>query len=228
VDRAAFVVAEALPEPDDPVVVQVSRWDRLKDMIGVMRGFAEHLAPKRPEWLILAGSSVEGVTDDPEGAIVYSETLARWQSLPPAQRLRVILTTLPVIDVDDNAATVNALQRRASMIFQKSLAEGFELTVAEGIMWKGRPVVGSAVGGIQDQIADGTGIRLPDPTDLPAFGHAVRTLLEDPELAARLGAVAREHVRAHYVGDQHVLRYAELFGTLLVAERGSAPLRSAS
>ena len=58
------------------------------------------------------------------------------------------------------------------MIVQKSLAEGFGLTVAEG-MWKGRPVVGSAVGGIQDQVADGTGILLPDPTDLPAFGHAL-------------------------------------------------------
>ena len=89
-------------------------------------------------------------------------------------------------DVDDNAAMVNALQRHASVIVQKSLAEGFGLTVAEG-MWKGRPVVGSAVGGIQDQIADGTGILLPDPTDLPAFGRAVRTLLDDPELAGRIG-----------------------------------------
>jgi trehalose synthase len=113
---------------------------------------------------------------------------------------------------------VNALQRHASVIVQKSLAEGFGLTVAEG-MWKGRPVVGSAVGGIQDQVADGTGILLPDPTDLSAFGHAVRTLLDDPELAARLGSAAREYVRAHYVGDRHLLRYAELFGTLLAAER---------
>ncbi len=169
------------------------------------------------------------MTDDPEGAIVYSEALAQWQSLPPAQRSRVILTTFPVTDVDDNAAMVNALQRHASVIVQKSLAEGFGLTVAEG-MWKARPVVGSAVGGIQDQIADGTGILLPDPTDLPAFGRAVRTLLDDPELAARLGAAAQEYVRAHYVGDQHMLRYAELFGTLLAAERvpaGRSVARSA-
>ena len=86
--------------------------------------------------------------------------------------------------------------------------------MAEGV-WKGRPVVGSAIGGIQNQVADGTGIRLPDPTDLPAFGRAVRTLLDDPELAARMGAAAREYVRARYVGDQHLLRYAELFGTRL-------------
>jgi trehalose synthase len=218
VNQPASVVAEALPGPDDPVVAQVSRWDRLKDMIGVMHGFARHVAPGGPAWLVLAGPSVEGVTDDPEGAVVFAETVAEWRGLPPAQRSRVILATLPVADVDDNAAMVNALQRHAAVIVQKSIAEGFGLTVAEG-MWKGRPVVGSAVGGIQDQVADGTGILLPDPTDLSAFGHAVRTLLDDPELAARLGAAAREHVRAHYVGDLHLLRYAELFGTLLEAER---------
>src|SRR5262249_20758355 len=117
----------------------------------------------------------------------------------------------------DNAAMVNALQRHARVIIQKSLVEGFGLTVAEG-MWKGRPVVGTAVGGIQDQIAEGTGILLPDPTDLAAMGRAVRMLLDEPELAARMGDAAREHVRANYVGDLHLLRYAELFGTLLAAE----------
>jgi trehalose synthase len=221
VNQPATVVAEALPGPDDPVVIQVSRWDRLKDMIGVMRGFAEHVAPEGPGWLVLAGPSIQGVTDDPEGGVVLSETLAAWHALPPAERSRVILVTLPVTDVDDNAAMVNALQRHASVIVQKSLAEGFGLTVAEG-MWKGRAVVGSAVGGIQDQIADGTGTLLPDPTDLSAFGRAVRTLLDNPGLAARLGAAAHEYVRAHYVGDQHLLRYAELFGTLLATERRPA------
>ncbi len=208
VNQPATVVAEALPRSDDPVVVQVSRWDRLKDMIGVMRGFAKHVAPSGPGWLVLAGPSVEGVTDDPEGAIILAETLAEWGNLPPAERSRVILVTLPMTDVDDNAAMVNALQRHARVIIQKSLAEGFGLTVAEG-MWKGRPVVGSAVGGIQDQIAEGTGILLPDPTDLSTFGRAVRTLLDDPELADRTGAAAREYVRAHYVGDLHLLRYAD-------------------
>jgi trehalose synthase len=217
VTQPASVEAEELPGPDDPVVVQVSRWDRLKDMVGVMRGFAEHVAPTGSGWLILAGPSVAGVTDDPEGATVFAETLTEWRNLPPRQRARVMLVTLPMTDVDENGAMVNALQRHASVIVQKSLAEGFGLTVAEG-MWKGRPVVGSAVGGIQDQIADGTGILLPDPTDLPAFGRAVRTLLDDRVLADRMGTSAREHVRAHYVGDQHLLRYAELFGTLLANE----------
>ncbi|HKE67049.1 MAG TPA: glycosyltransferase [Micromonosporaceae bacterium] len=222
VTQAASVEAEALPSPDDPVVVQVSRWDRLKDMVGVMRGFAEHVAPHGPGWLILAGPSVAGVTDDPEGATVFAETLTEWRNLPSSQRSRVMLVTLPMSDVDENGAMVNALQRHASVIVQKSLAEGFGLTVAEG-MWKGRPVVGSAVGGIRDQIADGTGILLPDPTDLPAFGHAVRTLIDDTALADRMGTAAREHVRAHYVGDQHLLRYAELFGTLVA--NASTPTR---
>lgn len=221
VKQPAAIVAEALPDSDDPVVVQVSRWDRLKDMIGVMRGFTKHVAPNGPGWLVLAGPSVEGVTDDPEGAIVLAETLAEWQNLPAVERSRVILAALPMTDVDDNAAMVNALQRHAGVIIQKSIAEGFGLTVAEG-MWKGRPVVGSAVGGIQDQVAEGTGVLLPDPTDLPAFGRAVRMLLDDPELADRTGAAAREHVRASYVGDLHLLRYAELFGTLLADERPPA------
>jgi trehalose synthase len=229
VNQPAVVMAEALPEPDDPVVVQVSRWDHLKDMTGVMHGFAEYIAPQGPGWLVLAGPSVEGVTDDPEGAVVLAEAMADWRSLSPAERSRVILMTLPVTDVDDNAAMVNALQRHARVIVQKSLAEGFGLTVAEG-MWKGRPVVGSAVGGIQDQVAEGTGVLLPDPTDLGAFGRAVRTLLDNPELADRMGVAAREYVRAHYVGDQHLLRYADLFGTLLATERrpaGSPVARSA-
>jgi len=109
---------------------------------------------------------------------------------------------------------VNALQRHARVIAQKSLAEGFGLTVAEG-MWKGRPVVGSATGGISDQIADGTGVLLPDPSDLPAFGRAVRDLLDHPDDADRMGHAAREHVRANYVGDVHLLRYAALFQEIL-------------
>jgi trehalose synthase len=225
VTQTASVVAEDLPGPDDPIVVEVSRWDRLKDMIGVMRGFAAHVAPSGPGWLVLAGPSVEGVADDPEGALVFAETMAEWHGLPPAVRSRVVLLTLPMADADDNAAMVNALQRHATVIVQKSLAEGFGLTVAEG-MWKGRPVVASAVGGIQDQVAEGTGILIPDPTDLPTFGRAVRMLLDEPDLADRMGAAAHEYVRAHYVGDLHLLRYAELFSALLAQERVPADAAS--
>jgi trehalose synthase len=212
--RAARVVADELPGPDDPYVLQVSRWDRLKDMSGVMRGFAEHVAPDGPGRLILAGPSVEDVGDDPEGLAVYQECLAQWRGLPADIRRRVVLVTLPLDDVDENAAMVNALQRQATVVAQKSLAEGFGLTVAES-MWKGRPTVGSAVGGIQDQIVDGTGVLLADPTDLAAFGAALRTLLDQPDLAERMGAAAKAYVAANFVGDLHLLRYAELFAGLL-------------
>jgi trehalose synthase len=214
VARAAVVAADALPGAADPVVVQVSRWDRLKDMVGVMRGFAGHVAAGGPGYLMLVGPDVSGVTDDPEGALVYAECLTERAGLPAAVRDRVLLVTLPLDDVDENAAMVNAVQRHATVIVQKSLAEGFGLTVAEG-MWKGRAVVGSAVGGIVDQIPDGTGVLLADPADLVAFGSVISRLLADPAGTERMGRAAHAHVRDAYVGDLHLLRYAELFGTLI-------------
>ena len=131
----------------------------------------------------------------------------------PAARARILLVTLPLDDIDENAAMVNALQRHATVIAQKSLAEGFGLTVAEG-MWKGGPVIGSAVGGITDQIAGGTGILLPDPADLAAFGAAARRLLGDQDQATRMGQAAHARIREQYLGDTHLLRYAQLLGTL--------------
>jgi trehalose synthase len=214
VTRVARVTGETRPGPADPVVVQVSRWDRLKDMPGVMRGFAEHVAPGGDGYLILAGPEVSGVADDPEGGQVLAECVALWQSLPAAARARVLLVTLPLDDVEENAAMINAIQRHASVIVQKSLAEGFGLTVAEG-MWKGRPVVGSAVGGILDQITDGTGLLVREPADLAAFGSQVRWLLDHHGEAERMGRAGQEHVRERYLGDRHLLQYADLFGSVL-------------
>ena len=214
VTRSAVITGEGRPGPDDPVLLQVSRWDRLKDMSGVMRGFADHVMPGGDGYLMLAGPAVTEVADDPEGAAVYGECLLQWHDLPPAARARILLVTLPLDDIDENAAMVNALQRHAAVIAQKSLAEGFGLTVSEG-MWKGRPVIGSAVGGIIDQIADGTGILLPDPADLKAFGLAARLLLDDRAEANRMGQAAHAYVREDYVGDIHLMRYARLLGALL-------------
>ena len=94
------------------------------------------------------------------------------------------------------------------------LAEGFGLTVSEG-MWKGRPVIGSLVGGIIDQIGAGTGILLPDPADLAAFGEAARLLLGDQDQATQMGRAAHAYVRERFLGDVHLLRYARLLGTLI-------------
>ncbi len=109
---------------------------------------------------------------------------------------------------------VNAIQRHAQMVVQKSLAEGFGLTVAEG-MWKGRPVVGSAVGGIVDQIVDGTGVLLADPADLAAFGSAVRQLLDSPDDARRMGEAGQEYIRENFIGDRHLMQWGQLIGALV-------------
>jgi trehalose synthase len=201
--------------PEVPLVVQVSRWDRMKDMEGVMRGFAEHVDPSLGAHLVLCGPEVTGVTDDPEGAQVLQECLDAWQVLPRAVQSRVHLACVPMADADENAAVVNALQRHASVVVQKSLAEGFGLTVAEA-MWKARPVIASAVGGIVDQIPDGDyGVLLDDPLDLAVFGAAVESLLRLPEEAVRIGANARARIVAEFVGDRHLQQYWQVLQHLL-------------
>jgi trehalose synthase len=135
----------------------------------------------------------------------------------------VHLVSLPMDDVDENAHLVNALQRHAEVVVQKSLVEGFGLTVAEA-MWKSRPVVASAVGGIQDQIVDGVhGLLLADPHDVDAFGDALERLLHDGELAAKLGRAAHDRVRDEYVGDRHLVQYADLFEALVTGSSTGLP-----
>jgi trehalose synthase len=117
-------------------------------------------------------------------------------------------------DPDENAVMVNALQRRADVVVQKSLAEGFGLTVAEA-MWKGRPIVASRVGGIQDQIEDGRTGSLVAPDDAAAFGAAVNALLADPHGAERIGEAAQIRVRDHFLGPRHLEQYVDLLETVL-------------
>jgi len=127
----------------------------------------------------------------------------------------VLLACLPMEDLAENAAIVNALQRQAAIVVQKSLKEGFGLTVTEA-MWKGRPVVASATGGIVDQIEDGVaGVLLANPLDLSAFAAAVGDLLGDPDHARAMGEAARASVRANFLEDRHTLQYVELLERLL-------------
>jgi trehalose synthase len=213
VHRARIVAEGPLP-PGARLAVQVSRWDRLKDMGGVLEGFAAGVAGRVDAHLALVGPMVTSVSDDPEQATVLAECIARWEALPAPARRRVFLVSLPMDDLAENAAMVNALQRAAAVIVQKSLAEGFGLTVAEG-MWKGKPVVASRVGGIIDQVVPGTGVLLDDPADLDAFADALAGLLERPGEVVRLGANARRHVLDEYVGDRHLLQYGALIERLL-------------
>jgi trehalose synthase len=215
VERKTEMFGAPPPSIEVPVVVQVSRWDRLKDPLGVMEGFARYVAPHTDAHLILAGPAVAAVADDPEGIEVLKEARAAWSELDPNLQKRVHLACMPMDDGQENAAIVNALQRRADVIVQKSLAEGFGLTVAEG-MWKGRPVVASRIGGIQDQIEHGeSGILLDDPTDLETFGAEVVALLADPEAAEKMGRTAYARVRDHYLGPRHLTQYFELIKRLL-------------
>ena len=202
------------PPVEARLIVQVSRWDRLKDMPGVIRGFATAAVPDDVH-LMLVGPDVTGVVDDPEGSDVLAQCLATWQRLPGRLRDRVHLASVPMVDTQQNARIVNAIQRHAAVVTQKSLAEGFGLTVAEA-MWKSRPVVASAVGGIQDQIRDGDdGLLIQDPHDLDAFGDAVARLIADPVFAQRLGDGAHRTVRARFLGDRHLAQYATLLDSVL-------------
>jgi trehalose synthase len=202
------------PVPDNaPLVSQVSRWDRLKDPAGLLRCFAEDV--RNPEaHLVLAGPSVAEVADDPEGAEVLAEIRAQREQLPAEMKERVHLACLPMDDVEENAAMVNALQRRSDVLVQKSIAEGFGLTVAEA-MWKAKPVVATGVGGIQDQIEDGVSGLLVDPTDLEQTGRAIDSLLDDPVAAGRMGAAARERVIAEFLGTRHLVQYLRLLQRML-------------
>jgi trehalose synthase len=210
------------PHCGQPMVVQVSRWDRLKDPIGVLRGF-QRVHADGSAFLVLAGPNVSGVVDDPEGGAVLDDVFVAWRQLPHEVRRRVQVACLPMADRDENAAIVNALQRQATIVVQKSLYEGFGLTVAEA-MWKGRPVVASAVGGIQDQIESEThGFLLKDPTDLPAFSEAIDRLLADRSLAVQLGENARQRIRSEYLFDRHLLQYLSILEKLLAQESPGRP-----
>jgi trehalose synthase len=212
VSHVAQVTPDAWLPPDVPLVLQVSRWDALKDPVGVIRGFVDEPGITDAH-LMLAGPMPGAVVDDPEAATVLAEAHALWESLPALHRARVHLVNIPTDDAEENATIVNALQRHAEVVVQKSLAEGFGLTVTEA-MWKGRAVVAGGVGGIRDQIEDGVSGLLVDPRDLTTFGNAVGSLLGDPSLAAGLGAAAHRRVRDRYLAPHYLSAYLELFAEL--------------
>jgi trehalose synthase len=210
VDRRARMVEEAPIPADAPVICQVSRWDELKDPVGVIEGFCAHLPDHEEAHLLLAGPDVAAVADDPEGRAVFERCVAFRDGLPAEQRARVHFASLPMDDPEENAAIVNAIQRYATIVVQKSLAEGFGLTVAEA-MWKSRPVVASRIGGIQEQVVDGeNGLLIADPRDLAAFGAALARLLDDPALARSLGDAAHERVREEFLAPRHLAQYVQL------------------
>src|SRR5436305_10270860 len=178
---------------DLPLVVQISRFDPWKDPEGVVEAFK--LARKKVDArLVLLGNFA---TDDPEGREIF-------ESLCACQDERILILTS-----GDDTALVNALQTRAAVVLQKSLREGFGLTVAEA-MWKGRAVIGGNVGGIRHQIEDGAnGFLVSSNQD--AAERIVR-LLKDEKLREEIGCRARETVREKFLLTRYVEQYLDLFG----------------
>jgi trehalose synthase len=208
--RVDLLDTGAPPHTSVPIVLQASRWDAMKDMCGVMTGFAESIAPRTDAHLVLAGPESAGVADDPEADAVLRDCLDLWARLPGPVRDRVHLACVPMADGDEAATVVNALQRHATTVVQKSLAEGFGLTVAEA-MWKERPVVGSSVGGIVDQVVHGETGFLVDALDQDDYADAVCAVLGDHALAKRMGVSGRERVASEFLGDRHLEDWAHLF-----------------
>lgn len=182
-------------DTERPVMLQISRFDRFKDPTGVIRAYriVKQFTPEIQ--LVLAGG---GATDDPEGAAVLAEVQAEANSDPDCH----ILLLPPDADI-----TVNALQRTADIVLQKSIREGFGLTVTEA-MWKGKPVIGGNVGGIRLQVIDHhTGFLVSSPE-----GAALRTryLLQHPDETFHMGRKARELVRENFLITRHLREYLSL------------------
>jgi trehalose synthase len=180
---------------DLPLVVQISRFDPWKDPKGVVEAFK--LARKQIDArLVLLGNFA---TDDPEGEEIF-------QSLCACRDERILILTS-----GDDTALVNALQTRAAVVLQKSLREGFGLTVAEA-MWKGTPVIGGNVGGIRYQIDDGVNGFLISSIEETA--KRIVQLVDDKKLRDEMGHKARETVRKNFLLTRYLEQYLDLFGEL--------------
>lgn len=208
-DLSALEIAGLLAKygvpTDKPLVTQISRFDKWKDPVGVLDVFCEvrkHVDCR----LVLCGSMAP---DDPEGWAIYRQ-------VEDAARPLIDAGDVILITAEDHLL-VNALQRASTVILQKSLREGFGLTVTEGL-WKGRPVIASRVGGIPLQIEDGVTGFLLDPTDTEGFAWRVRQVLENPELGERLGRAGREHVRQHFLITRLLSDYLDMLNEELVVQ----------
>jgi len=181
-----------------PVVTQISRFDYLKDPLGVIKAY--QLAKKNVDvQLVLAGG---GATDDPEGPIVMHQVQ---EEADKDKDIHVLF--LPAgSDIE-----INALQRGSTVVLQKSLREGFGLTVAEAL-WKARPVIAGAVGGIPLQITHRYSGLLT--RSVQGTAHAIKQLINEPEYAQKLGINGREHIKNNYLITRHIKDYLLLFISL--------------
>lgn len=182
-----------------PILTQISRFDRLKDPVGVIEAYK--LAKRYVDCqLVLAGG---GASDDPEGAVVLAEVMEAAGDDPD-----VIILNLPPW----SAYEINALQRASTIVIQKSLKEGFGLTVAEAL-WKNKPVIAGAVGGIPTQVIHKmTGVLVHS---VEGCAYQIRYLLTHPEFAKQLGENGREHVRENFLMTTNAKRWLQIFQIML-------------
>lgn len=190
-DAVSTVLESYQLDPARPIITQISRFDRLKDPLGVIEAY--RLVKRRHDCqLILAGG---GASDDPEGSDVYHEVLEKAADDPDIH----VLLLPPFSDFD-----INALVRGSTVIVQKSIREGFGLTVSEA-MWKRKPVVGGAVGGIKTQVLNGvTGFLVHSPE---GAARRIAQLLDDPVLCQQMGNSGYEQVRQNFLVTRHVKDY---------------------
>jgi len=198
-DEARDVLIRYGIDPKRPVITQISRFDRLKDPIGVLESY--RMVKKSMDiQLILAGGTA---SDDPEGEEVLAEVRER-----AGNDKDIHILVLP----PHSNMEINALQTASSIVIQKSLREGFGLTVAEAL-WKGRPVIAGAVGGIPSQVLHGvTGMLV---RSIEGCALQIRYLLNNPEKASLMGEYGREHVRENFLLIRNIRRYLLLFHMLL-------------
>jgi trehalose synthase len=183
---------------DKPILLQVSRFDRFKDPVGVVAAY--RLVKKSHDCrLVLAGGTA---TDDPEGAEVLAEVHEAVGVDPDVH----ILSLPPTADLE-----INALQRAATIIYQKSIREGFGLTVTEAL-WKGKPVIGGETGGIPVQLIHGvTGFTVNSPEGAAFY---TRRLLNEPDLIEILGRQGKEYTRHRFLITRHLQEYLGLLISL--------------
>ena len=191
----AGVLARYNIDPQRTILTQISRFDRLKDPVGVIRAY--RIVKRYFDCqLVLAGG---GAPDDPEGAVVLKEVLREAENDPD----------IKVLDLPASAPLeVNALQRASTVVIQKSLREGFGLTVSEAL-WKKKPVVASAVGGIPTQVIHKQTGLLAHSVEGTAY--QIRFLLSHPEIAAKLGESGHQHVKENFLITEKLKRYLTLF-----------------
>lgn len=188
---------------DKPIITQISRFDKWKDPEGVIEAF--ELVKKRVDCrLVLLGNMA---TDDPEGEKIYKRVIKKANGLKDVIILMV-----------ENQILVNAVQTVSSVVIQKSIREGFGLTVTEAL-WKGKPVVASNVGGTPLQIIDGKTGFLVEPNDIKGCAERIIEILKNPTLAEELGKNAKEHVKKNFLITRLISDYLDILNEVIYGNK---------